>query len=369
MKVMHLLATGGVGGIEVLCKNYAQYSGNNNLFVFLWGKDQKICREMQKNGANVIQLNLNRRKLLNTFKTLEEVRTKEKVDVIVIHHEMVVCYLYSIWLKKMKKSNVITIVYAHANAEDMIRSNEKRKEIRRVMLSKAIGCADHCISISDSVKKSLIDNLKAEPSKISVIYNGIDVKRFQRTVDHNSNKILYVGRLIKEKGVQNIIHALSQLPSSFNWSFSIVGDGPYRNFLQCQVRDLNLEDKIFFEGTKTNIPDVLARNSIFIHIPEWQEGFGITIVEAMAAGLLCICGEKGAIPEIVENGREGILVNSEAMLLKVLTSVLSNDGKYDLSAIRENAVEKAKQFDIVKFAKNLDNLIIALKFNNKDVEL
>lgn len=50
MNVLHLLASGGVGGIEVLCREYAKYSEHNNVFVFLLGKERIICNEMKKMG-------------------------------------------------------------------------------------------------------------------------------------------------------------------------------------------------------------------------------------------------------------------------------------------------------------------------------
>ena len=52
MKIMHLLAAGGTGGIETLCKNYAKYSAHDNTFVIVWGKDGATYLEMRKNGAD-----------------------------------------------------------------------------------------------------------------------------------------------------------------------------------------------------------------------------------------------------------------------------------------------------------------------------
>lgn len=59
-------------------------------------------------------------------------------------------------------------------------------------------------------------------------------------------------------------------------------------------------------GTRYNIPELLNDADIFIHMPEWEEGFGITIIEAMAAGVICVCSNNGAISEIINNKKMDI---------------------------------------------------------------
>ena len=60
-------------------------------------------------------------------------------------------------------------------------------------------------------------------------------------------------------------------------------------------------------------------------MPCWEEGFGITVIEAMAAGMICVCLKKGGIPEIIESGKDGILVNSKEELLRMLRTILSTN--------------------------------------------
>ena len=89
-------------------------------------------------------------------------------------------------------------------------------------------------------------------------------------------------------------------------------------------------------------------------MPEWDEGFGITIIEAMAAGLLCICRAKGGIPEIMTNGKNGILIYSTKELTKVLSDLLLKPIKSQIFKIRNNAVIRSKDFDIHRFSIQLD---------------
>ena len=71
--------------------------------------------------------------------------------------------------------------------------------------------------------------------------------------------------------------------------------------------ELGVQDKISFEGKSNRVRDYLYAADVFVHPARCPEGFGITLVEAMATGLPCIAFEKGAIPELITSGREGFL--------------------------------------------------------------
>lgn len=268
-------------------------------------------------------------------------------------------------LLKNRYHNLRTVAYAHGAAEDMCRRNDpKGLIIRKKILKASLKRSTKVIAISNDVKKSLIEYLGIPENQISVIYNGIDTSRFTTNVQENLNnpvRLIYVGRLIKEKGVQLTLEALSNLPKGLNWTFDIIGDGSYRKELEQQVNALELKAQVHFMGNCSNIPELLKEHDVFIHMPEWDEGFGITIIEAMAAGLLCICREKGGIPEIVTHGKDGILIYSRKELTEVLADILSRSEKYQVLKLRENAIIRAKDFDIKQFSKDLDAFINGIK--------
>ena len=124
MNVLHLLASGGVGGIEVLCKEYAQYSQHKNVFVFLLGKTRTICKEMKKNGDIVYEINNSKLDIPGTFKALSGLCEAHKIDVIVEHHSSPILYMY-IWALKLKYKSLRSVMYAHSNAALILRLEEK----------------------------------------------------------------------------------------------------------------------------------------------------------------------------------------------------------------------------------------------------
>lgn len=370
MNVMHLLATAGTGGIESLCKDYSHYSNNNNIFVVMWEKNGVTANLIRQDGGVLIELDSKKKDVLKVFLKLNEIIKLYSIHVIVVHHASPIIHIYMQLLKR-RYHNLKTIAYAHGVAEVMCRHNDpKGLIIRKKILELSLKKSTKVIAISNDVKESLVGYLGIPENHISVIYNGVDTSRFTTNIQENLNnpvRLVYVGRLIEEKGVQLTLEALSNLPKGLKWTFDVIGDGSYRKELEQQVNTLEVKNQIHFMGNCVNVPELLKEHDVFIHMPECEEGFGITIIEAMAVGLLCICREKGGILEIVTNGKDGILVHSKEELTEVLTDILSRSEKYEVLKLRENAVNRAKDFDIKQFSKHLDAFINEIndkKFKN-----
>ena len=167
--------------------------------------------------------------------------------------------------------------------------------------------------------------------------------------------MIYVGRLEKVKGVQNILKGLEKADKKFH--LSIVGDGEYTNELKRLSHKLLLDDNVDFLGRRDDIPELLSKADVFVHLPEWEEGFGIAVVEAMASGLICICGNVGALPEIIEDGVNGYLVEKSNYSLfweKVNDYLQNSNGS--ASDMYLNALCKAFCFSIEKYAYYLDQI-------------
>lgn len=359
MNVMHILATAGTGGIETLCKDYNIYSKHNNIFVVLWGKNGVSANAIRKNGGTVLELNSNKKDIIKVYKRLCAIVKEYSIDAVVVHHAAPIMHIY-MQLLKARYSNLKTIAYAHGAAEDMCRHNDsKGLALRKMVLSQSLKNSTQVVAISNGVKKSLTSFLNVQPDKIAVIYNGTDTSRFVPNINEKNEtiKLIYIGRLIKEKGVQTTLRCLNKLPQNIKWTFDIVGDGAFRQNLEQQTVDLGLTDRVDFLGNRNDIPELLKTHDIFIHMPEWEEGFGITVIEAMAAGLLCVCYAKGGIPEIITDDKNGILVHSEDELVAMLITVLDKKKFDEMNLIRMQAVDRASDFDIKKFSKNLDALI------------
>lgn len=361
MNVMHLLSSGGIGGIEILCREYAKFSKHNNIFVFLLGHDRTICEQMKKQGSIIYEINYSKSDFYHTFQMLCDLLKKHRIDVIIEHHSSPILYFY-IWLLKMKYKSLCSILYVHSNAASICCEKKNISVFRNMVLRQGLLRANRIVAISKSVKDSVIRYFKIDEDKISVIYNGINTKNYLPTNKNEKKtylKIIYVGRLIKEKGIQNTINRLSYLPKTIKFRFLIVGDGGYREELEDMVKQRGMEKNVFFLGERSDVPELLKKSDIFIHMPICEEGFGITIIEAMAAGLICICNNRGAIPEIISNGKNGFIIDSEneEKLTQLIKDIYFKDIYFNLAEIRKNAIISAGKFSIDNYARELDLLV------------
>lgn len=133
-------------------------------------------------------------------------------------------------------------------------------------------------------------------------------------------------RLIPIKGIIYLIRAFALLRRSVHdVRLEIAGSGPERPLLESEVRLLGLEDCITFLGWREDLDSVLKGWQVFV-LPSLEEGFGVAALEAMAAGLPVIASAVGGVPELVEDGRTGLLVppGNSAALAHCLRELLLN---------------------------------------------
>lgn len=366
-KVLHLLVSGGTGGIETLMKHLAAYSSNENCFAFLWVGGE-VARQMAQSGANVKVFSLKKDGPVKLLRQLMALCKRERFQVVMAHHSAPLIKVVLLVLKA-RFPKIRAIAYAHANASDICDDTRKKGLWLRTAIHKAAyRRADGVVAISESVKRSLIDAMDIPADKIQVIYNGAVIPEKPPRREKFGAKLIYVGRLVPEKGVQVTLQALAYLPEA---TFDIVGDGPYRKALEQLARELNIEKRVRFLGTRSDAAKRLSEADIFVHCPTWEEGFGLAVLEAMAAGCVCVCARSGAIPEILEDGISGFLVkkNDPEALARTLGRVLRQNKKDGCAEMRSRAFARARQFSAARFSDELDAYVRREKDECADTQL
>jgi glycosyltransferase involved in cell wall biosynthesis len=167
----------------------------------------------------------------------------------------------------------------------------------------------------------LIQRLGYIPRKVSTIYNGVDItmwpvsksqrqqKRLELRLEAQNLLIGTVGRLDTQKDHGVLLQALSKLKSRLPWHCVIIGSGPSLENLQAQLRCLSLEKQVWLIGEREDIPAWLSSFDLFV-LPSLWEGLPNSLLEAMAMGLPAIASAVDGIPEIIEDGQNGLLVPS-----------------------------------------------------------
>jgi glycosyltransferase involved in cell wall biosynthesis len=132
-------------------------------------------------------------------------------------------------------------------------------------------------------------------------------KRYQRAKNKRV-RIAFMGRLGKRKGVPQLIAALGRLADEPNWSATLTGDGEILGAQQA-VNSLGIGDRVSVPGWVSDSEQeaVIGKADIFV-LPSLNENLPLSLVEAFAHGVAVVCTPVGAVPDVVENGRTGLLV-------------------------------------------------------------
>jgi GalNAc-alpha-(1->4)-GalNAc-alpha-(1->3)-diNAcBac-PP-undecaprenol alpha-1,4-N-acetyl-D-galactosaminyltransferase len=158
---------------------------------------------------------------------------------------------------------------------------------------------------------------------------------------------LAMGRLERQKGFDLLIAAFALVSAEFSdWGLAILGEGSLRLDLSSQIERLGLSHRIKLAGTTASPAATLQRGDLFV-LSSRYEGFGLTLVEAMVCGLPVIAADCPSGPsEIVDSGRDGILVPSENVpaMAKAMARLMSDDE--ERRRLGENARAVAQRFGI-----------------------
>jgi glycosyltransferase involved in cell wall biosynthesis len=135
--------------------------------------------------------------------------------------------------------------------------------------------------------------------------------------------ILVVAHLIPEKGVDVVLKALKALPTHVVlW---IVGEGTERDSLEAMARQLNLKERVVFWGLQENVEPYMQAADCFVCPSIWGEAVGLVNLEALACGLPVIASAVGGIPELIDEGKTGLLfpAGDQAALTERITRLLT----------------------------------------------
>ena len=188
------------------------------------------------------------------------------------------------------------------------------------------------ICISERVREEVL-NGAGQSCRTSVVYNGVDEKLFSPGAETFSGDmiVLSVGNLIPIKGHETLIRASAAIAVQFpNLKLEIIGDGPEKQRLAALAGQLNIADRVQFNGRKSRqeVAAAMQRCTVFA-LPSRYEGLGCVYLEAMGAGKPAIGCRGQGIAEIIRQGSNGFLVGpgNERELALALEMLLRNESR------------------------------------------
>jgi sugar transferase (PEP-CTERM/EpsH1 system associated) len=311
LKIGHVVHQLGIGGLErivvTLMEGVDQREFTSSVYGIAGGGE--LMREMESKGFEVRVLAkgaglapLIPFRLASLFK-------KDHVDVVHCHNFG--AFAYGAVAGRM--AGVRGIVYtAHG---PVFPSRPRQAFFQRLPL------ADRVVTVSEFLRRGAVEETGLDPSRVITIRNGIDYSRYAKKDPSISTAkrveigakerdvvIGVVARLSPEKDHHTLIEAFARVVGGRPESrLVVVGDGELMPSLRERCAALGIERSVIFLGSRTDVPDLLATFDVFA-ISSREEGLGITILEAMAAGVPVIATSVGGIPEIIEHGVAGITV-------------------------------------------------------------
>ncbi|MGE5838268.1 MAG: glycosyltransferase [Acidobacteriota bacterium] len=142
---------------------------------------------------------------------------------------------------------------------------------------------------------------------VRVIPNGLDIQRFHGKVHGPIESIIAVANLRPEKSHDILLEAFARSTANRRLRLRVVGDGPCRAALERQARESGLGHRVEFLGHREDVADLLALSGLFV-LPSRSEAFPNSALEAMASGLPVIASAVGGLLDLIEDGRNGLLV-------------------------------------------------------------
>ncbi|MEN3035534.1 MAG: glycosyltransferase family 4 protein [Candidatus Methanosuratincola sp.] len=259
-------------------------------------------------------------------------------------HDWLTAYS-GIALKHMWRLPLVATIHATELGRRKVLSNDSERHIHEMEWWLAYE-AWRVICCSKYMVNEVQLNLGCPIDKISVIHNGYDPKLARSnsagTNKKNTRTVLFVGRLVYEKGPHLLVEAASLLKDC---RVIIVGDGAMRPYLEGLARKLGVSDRVTFMGhvDDDTLLSIYEEAPVLV-IPSLYEPFGIVVLEAMSLGIPVIVSNTGGLDEIITDGRDGLKfqTGSPEELAKAITRILDDEGLR--ARLVENAKSRAKDF-------------------------
>jgi len=231
------------------------------------------------------------------------------------------------------------------------------------------GFTHTAVAVSQGVRDFLVNKRFVRPSKIRLIYNGAPIEKFTPAdpdavasekrrlgIPPDSPVIGTVGRLDTEKGMNYLLQSAKRVLAQFPEArFLIVGDGPKREELEAEARDLGILQSVVFTGYRSDVPLLQSLMDIQAFASLW-EGTPLTAFEAMAMGKTIVSTNAGGLGEILEDGRSALVVPTcdPQALSDAITRLLADRSLADKLAA--NAKMMSRAYDISRTVRKLELL-------------
>lgn len=324
LKILYIIPTLTFGGAErvliYLSQNISKIHFNSELIVI----GNNVSNGFDELGQNVTYLNSKR--VIKSIPKLIKTIKQEKPDIVLgtLSHLNVILGVISILFPK------IIFIGRQTSIAKVYNNIDKRKKSYwySFFFNLFLNKLDFLICQSRDMANDCIDLFGFKKEKIKILHNPITDSFIPKDTSKKNSKSLSfitVGRLVEVKGHIRILKILSKINIPF--SYTIIGDGPLREEILSEAKNLNIDEKINHIPYTNKVADYLSESDCFLQ-GSLSEGFPNALLESCAVGTPAIAFDvPGGTKEIVENGINGFLVKTENEFINHLNNLPDFDPK------------------------------------------
>jgi 1,2-diacylglycerol 3-alpha-glucosyltransferase len=357
MADMYKTHVSGVTNSIALTKSWLEKAGHE-VYIFTFGDDDYIYDEkniIRTSGVPVVDTVI----YLNLRYNRQARHLLYSMDVTHVHHPFL---SGSLAMRYCVPRNIPIVFTNHSRYDLMTQAyipilpDTISEAALKAYLSPFYKACDLVIIPSPSMRKVLVERFGLD-SPVEVIPNGVDLTPYRagiqaidrRQVGFTNNHVVctYVGRLAPEKNLNLLLRAFYGVAMTYeDVRLLVVGDGPERENLQAQIKHMNLESKVFFTGMvdHKDIPGYMAACDIFV-TPSSSETFGMSTVEAMAAGLPALGIDAPGTTDIIEDGITGLVSSDDLAVFTAKLVMLSTKDELR-KRMGKQAIQASMKYDI-----------------------
>ncbi len=270
---------------------------------------------------------------LRNLSVATEMANKGEFDVIHTHLD-----IWSVFFHNLANVPVI-----HTMHNPLYRTNADANKDDRLRLFTEDAHRTNMAFISESARSQAMVSFP----KSRVVYNGIDLTDFK--FGNGGDHFIWIARVNKHKGIENAIAAAEKLGVRLTLAGRI--DDTQQDYFDTVIKP-RLNDKITFVGelSQNELPEFYGSATALLYPIEWEEPFGLVVAEAMACGTPVIAYRRGSMPELIEDGKTGFVIDSDIDLLVEKMKVVSGmDRNYVRNHIERNFSKEKMVEEYEKF--------------------
>lgn len=281
-----------------------------------------------------------------------EIVKKYQLEVLHVHYA--IPHAYAAFMAKQmlleKGINVKVVTTLHGTDITLVGSHP----IYKTAVEFSINHSDVVTAVSNNLKKTTKELFHINRD-IQVIYNFIDINKYEKVAKEDCNRIAlakpeeriltHISNFRKVKRVEDVVKIFYEVQKVIPSKLLLVGEGPEQVKVKDLVKKLKLKENVYFLGNSSEVPKILCYSDLFL-LPSQTESFGLAALEAMAAKTPVISSNSGGLPEVNIHGITGYLsdVGNTDEMAKNAIAILKNDKI--LTQFKLAAFEHAKQFSI-----------------------